>query len=227
MEYKYILKLEDGREKVISINLDPLTLKADPAVGEAPDWARLDHCKCPICPYDRGELEFCPVARNLADITRAFSGCASTLRAEARVETRERIYIKETSLQSALSSIIGVYMATSGCPVLEILRPMARHHLPFATLEETAHRSVSSYLLQQYFRRKKGLEPDWELKKLAEGYKAIEVVNKAMVERVRRASELDANYNALIILDAFAKMVPLTIDRAVQDKDLAPGRAAG
>jgi len=222
MQYTYYLKLEDG-ERVIDVRLDPATLTAEPPPGLPPDWAKLEFCKCPICPYEKGEIEFCPVARNLAAITKAFSGCASTLQVEARVITKEREYFKKTSLQSALSSVIGIYMATSGCPVMAMLKPMARHHLPFATLAETAQRSISSYLLQQYLRARNGQDPDWELKRLAESYRAIERVNRSIVDRVRQASEKDANYNAVIILDVFAKMVPMSIDRAAQDGDFRAG----
>ena len=37
-------------------------------------------------------------------------------------------------------------MALSGCPVLEQLKPMARFHLPFASVEETIYRAASMYL---------------------------------------------------------------------------------
>ena len=33
---------------------------------------------------------------------------------------------------------------------MESLKPMVRFHLPFATVEETVFRSVSTYLLSQY-----------------------------------------------------------------------------
>ena len=43
---------------------------------------------------------------------------------------------------------------------------------------------------------------------------------KAIVERFRKASAKDANYNALIILDVFAKLVPITIEQVLSKKDL-------
>lgn len=218
---KYILKFEDGAEKVIDIDLDQATLSVVPPAGAVPPpWALLDHHKCPMCPLDSGKTQYCPIAVNLAEVTRAFSDKASTMPVEARVFTQEREYFKQTSLQTALSSVIGIYMVTSGCPVMSVLTPMARFHLPFATISETVYRSISSYLLRQYLRKKKGLEPDWELKKLNEAYKTIEVLNSCITDRVRGASSKDANYNAVIILDAFAKMVPWNIDKGLSEKDL-------
>jgi len=219
MFYKYIIKFDNGEQKIIDIQLDPETLRLVPEKDRSfPDWALLDYGKCSVCPHDGATQKYCPIACNLAEVTRTFSDKASTMLVETRVLTREREYFKKTSLQSALSSIIGIYMVTSGCPVMDILKPMAKHHLPFASLEETVYRSVSSYLLQQYLRKKNGLEPDWDLKKLAKAYENIELLNQAIVERVRRSSHKDANYNAVIILDVFAKMIPRTIDQSLPIK---------
>lgn len=220
MHYKYIIKFEGGEEKIIDIALDPATLNL-PAKkeGDFPEWALLDYGKCSVCPFDCAAQKYCPVALNLAEVTRMFSDKASTMLVDVRVVTRQREFFKRTSLQSALSSITGIYMVTSGCPVMEILKPMVRHHLPFASLNETVYKSVSSYLLQQYFRKKNGLEPDWELTKLIKAYEDIEILNRNIVDRIRRASEKDANYNALIILDVFAKMVPFTIDQGLNAKE--------
>lgn len=221
MVYKYIITYEDKRETVIDIELDPQTMNLPAKTGsDFPDWTRLDFCKCPVCPYDAASKPFCPVAVNLAEITRLFSDKASTMVVDTRVISKQREYFRRGSLQTALSSIIGICMPTSGCKVLELLKPMSRHHLPFASLEETVFRSVSSYLLLQYLRKKKGLEPDWDLEKLQKSYKDIEALNSAMTDRVRKASEKDANYNAVIILDAFAKMVPWSITQGLPDKDL-------
>lgn len=215
MYYKYIIKFPDGEEQVIDIQIDSHTLTAIPKEGaQPPDWARLDFLKCPMCPFG-SDREFCAIAANLAEVTRLFADKASVDMVEVRVISHEREYFKKTSLQNALSSIIGLYMATSGCPVMEPLKPMARHHLPFATLEETAFRAISTYLLQQYKIKQKGGQPDWDLVELRKAYKNIEALNVAMTDRVRKSSNKDANYNAVIILDAFAKMVPFTIDRGL------------
>lgn len=61
--------------------------------------------------------------------------------------TEERTYSKDTLLQQGLASLLGIVMTTSGCPVLEPLKPMVRFHLPFATLTETVYRMVSMCLV--------------------------------------------------------------------------------
>ena len=63
------------------------------------------------------------------------------------VTQAERTVHAETSAQQALSSVLGLIMATSGCPWTDRLRPMARFHLPFASEAETVYRSVCMFLL--------------------------------------------------------------------------------
>ena len=108
-------------------------------------------------------------------------------------------------------------MVTSGCPVLAPLRPMVRFHLPFATRLETIFRAVSSYLVGQYLRARKGERADWELSGLAHTYKLVGKVNRAFALRLRAAVDKDANLNALVQLDVFAKALPESIDEELED----------
>ena len=61
----------------------------------------------------------------------------------------ERTVYVETTAQQAMSSVLGLIMATAGCPWTDRLRPMARFHLPFANEAETLYRSVSMFLLSR------------------------------------------------------------------------------
>ncbi len=47
-------------------------------------------------------------------------------------------------------------IAASACPHTDFLKPLARIHLPFPSLEEIVSRIVSAYLLFQYFRTEQG-----------------------------------------------------------------------
>jgi hypothetical protein len=133
------------------------------------------------------------------------------------VEAPERTYFKETTLQKGLSSIIGIYMVTSNCPVMDKLRPMVRFHLPFATPTETMFRTVSTYLTGQFVAMREGKKPDWELQKLVEMYKAVSAVNKGMSRRISNASIKDANVNAVIILHSFGDAVPYFIENGLAE----------
>ena len=74
------------------------------------------------------------------DIIHSFKDSISYEEVEVFITTKARTYMKRTTLQKGLSSLLGIYMVTSGCPTMEKLKPMVRYHLPFATEEETKYR---------------------------------------------------------------------------------------
>ncbi len=69
-------------------------------------------------------------------------------------------------------------MATSACPVLARLRPMAQQHLPFASNREFILRAVALYLARQYFNSREGRRPDWELRGLVKAFQQLQLVNQ-------------------------------------------------
>jgi hypothetical protein len=89
---------------------------------------------------------------------------------------------------------------------------MVRFHLPFATEEETLWRATSTYLLAKYYLKKKGYNPEIELKGLSEIYENIGLVNVAIINRLQAATEKDSTLNALVVLDVFATSLSLEVE---------------
>ena len=215
--YKFIFN--SGEEAEFNIELDRFSLNLLPT-GEnfRPKWTKLNCCKCPNCALDERQHEFCPIAVNLVEVIDYFSIFPSSEPVEVIVTTEERTYSKQASLQQGVSSMLGIYMVTSGCPVMEKLKPMVRFHLPFATIEETVYRAISMFLVSQYFICRHGGQAEWNLKKLSNVYDDINIVNQSFYKRLRTIDTKDANLNAIVVLDYFAKGVNLSIDsRAVDD----------
>ncbi len=214
--FHYKFTFGDGREKEFNVNLDKKTLNLIQS-GERtyPEWSELKYFKCPNCPLNEREHKCCPIAVNLFELIDSFSGSLSYEEVDVLIETEERKYTKHTSLQKGLSSLIGIFMVTSGCPILEKLKPMVRYHLPFATVEETEYRVLSMYLLAQYFLYKHGKKPDWEFKNLVKIYKDIRIVNENFCKKLSEIGVEDASINALVKLDVFAGFVSFSLD---QDK---------
>jgi hypothetical protein len=212
LTFQYRFKFADGSVKHFSLHLDPVTLSLiRDAKPTYPEWTRLNHHQCPNCPLQQETTPHCPVAVNLVDVVDTFKDVFSYEQAEVEIIAPQRTYGARTALQTAIGSLIGMYMATSGCPVLDKLRPMVRTHLPFATTEETMYRVISMYLLGQFFRYRRGLLPDWDLKNLVKTYEDVQFVNKAFVERLSSLAIQDASMNAVIILDCFAAMTNFSI----------------
>jgi len=217
IRFGYTFKFASGAEQHFGIELDPATLRAvQQSPDPKPEWAKLKFNQCENCPLS-DDVEYCPVALNLASVVETFQSYSSFEPVHVSVVTKERTYSKDTTLQKSLSSIIGVYMVTSDCPIMDKLRPMAQFHLPFATTLETFYRSVTMYLTAQFFLMRQGKQPDWDLKKLVELYKAISTVNKGMAERLRQASEKDANVNAVVILHSFGDGVPYFVEGGLSE----------
>ncbi len=213
--YRYTFQFEDGTVKQFETRLDARILELLPQRElPKPEWTKLKYCQCENCPLG-DEVEYCPVAVNLSELVETFKDFTSYVGTRVVVKAPERTYEEETTLQQGLSSIVGLYMVTSNCPIMDQLRPMVRFHLPFATSEETLYRAVSMYLTKQYFAMRRGETPDWELEKLAQIYSAISVVNAGMSRRLRQASTKDANVNALIILSAFGDTVGVSLKDGV------------
>ncbi len=211
--YQYRFKFAGGEVRHAGISLDSGTLEIIPDRDvDSPAWAELSCCRCRHCPLDENEHTWCPIAVNMAGIVDLFGASVSHEEVEVEIETEARRYIKRTSLQRGLSSLLGIIMVTSGCPVMDKLRPMVRHHLPFATFEETVYHVLSMYLLAQYFRARSGQEPDWQLKGLTKLYRDIKKLNHSFCERLKQAGVQDASVNALIILNNFAELIPLTLN---------------
>jgi hypothetical protein len=197
----YEFKFPDGRSKSYDIFTDGQTLRHIPKQNlPKPEWTKLEHRKCSHCPLAAKDHPHCPVALNLAHLVEDFKNDRSYTRALVRVVTAERTYEKEVDLQSVIFSIFGLIIATSDCPHTHFLKPMAKYHLPFSTVDETLVRSTSMHLLRQYFVNQSGGNADWNLKKLDELYKNMTTLNEGLVERIRSVAKGDADANALVIL---------------------------
>lgn len=215
--FHYTFSLEEGKEKQFDIVLDPSTLEFIPQKEhQPPEWTVLDYFPCENCPLE-GKVSHCPVAVNLSTIVSEFGDTISHSSAHVTVQTPQRTYSHDTTVQKGLSSIIGICMVTSNCPVMDELRPMTKFHLPFASTEETLFRAVSYYLLRQYFVMKEGGDPDWSLEGLIEIYNKVSNVNIGISRRISNASKKDANINAIIILHTYGESIPFFIENNLSE----------
>ena len=210
--FRYKFAFHDGQEKKFELTLNAETLELiSLQQSNPPEWTKLNYYNCDDCPLI-GKVDYCPVAVNFSAIVDSFRDTLSYANAFITVETEERIYSKDTAVQKGLSSIIGICMTTSNCPILDELRPMTRFHLPFATTHETLYRAVSYYLTRQFFVAQDGKQPDWGLNHLIEIYTKISMVNKGIAKRVLHASEKDANVNAVVILHSYGDLISFFIE---------------
>ena len=219
LDIHYRFHFDETAPVEFAVSLDPYTLlNRAPLPAAPPPWTRLDYERCPNCTLDARLHPWCPTAAHLVEPIALFSKIPSFARTRIEVEIPERTMSKLCSVQEGLSSLFGIYMTSSGCPILKVLRPMVRFHLPFASREETVFRAAATWLIGQYLRdeggaAKRGLSLDG----LSERYRQIGLVNKAFSRRIQAAAELDASLNAIVLLDCFAKTAPLSIENGLRE----------
>lgn len=218
MQILYRFRFPDMQQQELSIRLDPTSLQIirEQSVSY-PSWTRLEEFRCPHCPLDPAVHEYCPLALSLVEVIEKFKNVPSYQNVEVQVETPARNYWKYSSLQSGVSSMLGIYMVSSGCPIMQKLKPLLYFHLPFASLDETQIRALSLYLLSQYIVWKRGGTPDWEMTNLLNIYEDIRILNHSVSRKIANLEEKDTSINSLVILNNFADYVTFTIDEKVLD----------
>jgi len=216
--FRYQFRFEDGKKDDFTIHLDPQTLEYLPGKSlRGDDWTRLEFLQCENCPLKVEHHPHCPAALSVEDMVKAFRERFSYDKAEVTLYTEERIYFKNTTVQKGLSSIMGILLVSSGCPILGKLRPMVRFHLPFASALDTTFRTTSTYLLGQFFVQKRGGVPDFTLQGLTRIYEDIQRVNRAMARRLNALASKDASVNALIVLDMLALTISMSLESEIEE----------
>ncbi len=211
--FNYQIELEDGQRTRFDIQLDPVTLTMRPASPEPyPAWTQLSYKQCQCCPLSPQTTLYCPIAVNITELVDRFKDILSHKNCLVVCETIDRTYSKKTSAMDGLTSVFGIVMATSNCPVMNFLKPMARFHLPFSSVEETTARSTSLFLLGQYFEYKKGSVKTFDFDQLESNYARVQLVIEGLLGRIQSLVNLDADKNAIITLHSLSQFLSMEMD---------------
>lgn len=209
--YEYIFTLPERDIVSFTVSLDSISHYITTCPAVPPEWSRLPYHQCTHCPLTVERHPFCPVALAIADLVTSFRDTASYDQCTVTCISSERTVSKKTTVQEGLASILGLLMATSGCPIMDFFRPMARFHLPFSSVEESIFRIVAMYMLRQYYRRGSNDTRD-PLDEIRIHYSQVKLVNVGILERIRNISALDADKNALVTLTSLAQILELEIE---------------
>lgn len=214
VEYRF--SLPTGETHRFTVDLCETEREPSTAAVHPPEWTSMAFHQCPDCPLTSSPNSRCPAALDIHRVVGTFSSIMSHTEADIEVVTPQRSYHKTCDVQTGLGALLGLIMATSGCPVLSRLKAMAHFHLPFATLDETIFRTVGTYLIQQYLIAQDGGTPDFELTHLKKLYEELETLNNAMAHRLRHAAEADASVNAIVGFFGVSYLVRDSIDEQLE-----------
>ena len=209
---QYIFEFADGRSWQHRVDL-AATSSVEQPLETLPEWTRLGSQQCDHCPLREAEFSHCPFAVALLKPVEVLAQLPSYETVSVQVLWRDRDIRQRTTLQRAFGSLLGVIGASSGCPHTRLLKPMAWFHLPFSSSDESLYRVFGTYLLGQYLRQQRGLEPDWVLSELRALYRNLRTVNLGMTARLRSASLEDSGPNGMILLDLLAMDTLYSIDQ--------------
>lgn len=203
----YLFRLESGAGHRFDVEFD-----RPPASGDLPEWTRLEVEKCPHCPLPDAPGAHCPAAADLVPVVERFSALSSIDRVDVHVVTPEYEARKRTDTQTALSALMGLILATSACPILGRMLPMAHMHMPFASATERVYRIVSMHLFGCFLRG----EPV-SLDGLEGFFSDIDRLNQAFFGRLNRAVQRDAGINALLALHSRSMLASLSIKAEMEN----------
>jgi len=214
MAIEYRITLDDEHEFSYRIELER-QYDAQMA-AQTPRWTRLENNRCSNCPLNPAQYSHCPAAVDLHRVIEDFRGLPAFKKVSVQVRTPEREYIKHAGLEEGLRALLGVIMATSACPLLGKLKPMAQQHLPFASNQEFILRAVSLYLMRQYFNFREGRHADWELKGLVKQFQQLQLVNQAFWQRIHETCDGDSNLKAFLSFFSMASSMSYSLEAQLQ-----------
>ena len=212
---RYRFDLPDGTQKFVDFSFDAVDFRlANTAPAAAPFWTALKFNQCANCPLNAEDHPHCPAALQMAAAIEPLEALASFDTVGVTVTQEERTIYAQTTAQQAMSSVLGLIMATAGCPWTDRFRPMARFHLPFATEVETVYRSVSMFLLA---RELEGTGHGQGFAALEKLYENLHIVNRDMSRRLGSATRTDPAQNAMALLDAYTTLLPAALESSLEE----------
>src|SRR5258705_13526736 len=203
---RYRFDLPDGSQKSLDFPFDAADFRLSNAAPDAPPfWTALTFNQCANCPLNAADHPHCPAALQMAPAVELLKALVSFDTVGVTVTQAERTVYAETTAQLAMSSVLGLIMATAGCPWADRFRPMARFHLPFASEVDTVYRSIGMFLLA---RELTGESRARGFAALEELYENLRIVNRGMSLRLGGATRNVPAQNAMALLDACNRLFP-------------------
>lgn len=212
---QYELIYPNGDSCQYEIEIDPENLEHNAPTNEAPEWTKLEFNQCANCPLKPDQQPYCPLARRIAPLF-DFPAHAAFEKVDVNVKKDAVVITANTTVQEAYRSLVGLIMATSGCPHTAFFKPMAWFHLPFADKEETMFRACATFLLYQFFNPAEPGETSY-FSDLEAVYTNIHQVNVEIAQRLKAVDATSSTLNAIVILDVFAESMLPKIRDSLRD----------
>jgi hypothetical protein len=211
----YQIRKPCGTKIHIPIQLDERGLKRNPeAAADAPEMpAGVSEYMGEDCRACERHYRHCKAETAIVDVAERFDDLHSTDFITTEVTIEGRTVRLESPAPRALASLMGLLMASSGCPRLIPFRAMALFHQPFATAEENVVRAAGFWLIRCWTQGTTTEESPFTA--LQQVWDSLEDVNRHVGEKLLARTTSDAASNGIAFLDVLAKMGTLGLDSAL------------
>ena len=201
---RYRYEFDDGAPVEFAVDSELRAGEQEPCSAAPGEWTKLNEYRCDCCSLPPSESQPCPAIASVADVVEYFNEHRDYTEAKCTVSLPDKTIVARKSINEALSALMGLRMASSACPILSQLKPLARFHEPFASPYHTVFRAASMYLLGQYFRQGRGEAANWSLDGLRELYADIGEVNLRMSQRLKAARREGSSPVSMSVLSVFS-----------------------
>ncbi len=215
IQYRFRFSDDQTTELELHLRTDSM-LSVGWVPAHPPEWTALENHKCSNCPLSVEQNPFCPAALALTKLVDDVGHMDLLDTVNLQVLTAGRSVVQNTTVQKALASFIGLLMATSGCPRAAFFRPLAKFHYPLASESETMFRSLTVFLLAEYYLHKQGREAKFDIDGLFAIYGELETVNSAIAERLIASGDKVAA-QCMKEWDVFSGMFPLRVEELLNE----------
>ena len=218
LRVRYCFDLPNGSQETIDLKFDVSDFRLlNTPPTEPPFWTELRFNQCANCPLNSEQHPHCPAALHMAPAVELLSALVSFDTVGVTVIQTECTLQTETTAQQAMSSVLGLIMATAGCPWIDRLRPLARFHQPFASDVETVYRSICMFLLARELLGGNNQDDASGFAALAQLADNLHVVNRDMSRRLGAAAKTDPARNAMALLDSCTTLLSAALDNSLSD----------
>ena len=217
IKYDYQFTLPNDKQVSYKIVINPSTLIRENVTPDPAHqyWTRLENHQCRHCPLDKIRHPHCPVAINVSEVIDDWDGIQPHDEIFVECRTKDRWISGTTEAQKALSSFMGLIMATSPCPHFDFFKPMARFHLPLANYDETMFRSIGSFVLAHYFAG--DLHETPVINEMEMLYSNLETINLHISQRLRDFENQTTAIGAVVVLDMMSKKMTDFIEEGIHE----------
>ena len=204
IEHIYIATTDSGLVDIVKIDSESRWIE-DLDIDSVPEWVMLENDMCDDCKYLNGDVKYCKAATGIFAAVNSFSNIMSIERISLTTITSNALTSRCVKSSEGLSIMFLSCLVFSGCYKFRQFKWAWDFYKSQADDKNIFYNIFSSYVSKKIilgeFETTSSIRNSL-FDELKEIYKSL----RRIIKRVRKASEEDANLNALVRLTSMTHM---------------------